>query len=263
MLCRVITRYIAPPSAPGHRRRLDPCSCSRLRHPRSPGLRAADASSCDGGSCRRRHVGVRRWQGRRCAVQQAHPARAVRRRVRRRGRHLQPRDSRRLEGRHRAHAGGRAGSQGRRRRRRRDGLLHSPHGVGVSTDGRIAVAEAGNNTLRLLTADAKAPGGYRVTTFAGVAGEKGNRDGPAAQALFNSPHAALWSDDGALYAPDIGNASIRRVANGDGRDRGRRRPKGRSSTRWTSRGRRTGACWWPTPEPTPCAPSQPMARSPR
>ena len=90
----------------------------------------------------------------------------------------------------------------------------APHGVGVAGDGRIAVAEAGGHTLRLLTPDSVAPGGYRVTTLAGVPGEKGNRDGAAAQALFNSPHAAVWDGDGRVYAPDIGNASIRRVGEG-------------------------------------------------
>jgi sugar lactone lactonase YvrE len=90
----------------------------------------------------------------------------------------------------------------------------SPHGVGVAKDGRIAVAEAAGHTLRLLTADEKAAGGYRVSTLAGVPGEKGKRDGPAAQALFNSPHAAVWDGEGRVYAPDIGNASIRRVADG-------------------------------------------------
>jgi DNA-binding beta-propeller fold protein YncE len=90
----------------------------------------------------------------------------------------------------------------------------SPHGVGVAKDGRIAVAEAGGHTLRLLTLDGTAAGGYRVSTLAGVPGEKGKRDGPAAQALFNSPHAAVWDSEGRVYAPDIGNASIRRVADG-------------------------------------------------
>jgi DNA-binding beta-propeller fold protein YncE len=47
-----------------------------------------------------------------------------------------------------------------------------------------------------------------------VPGEKGNRDGDATQALFNSPHAAVWDLDGRVYATDIGNASVRRVADG-------------------------------------------------
>jgi sugar lactone lactonase YvrE len=92
--------------------------------------------------------------------------------------------------------------------------FNSPHGVGTSADGRIAVAEAGNNTLRLVTRNEKSAGGFEVSTLAGVSGEKGKRDGPAAQALFNSPHAALWAADGSLYTPDIGNASIRRITGG-------------------------------------------------
>ncbi len=93
--------------------------------------------------------------------------------------------------------------------------FNSPHGVGTSADGRIAVAEAGNHTLRLLTPEKRVAGGYTVTTLAGVPSEKGLRNGPAAQALFNSPHAALWAADGALVAPDIGNAVLRRVSHGE------------------------------------------------
>lgn len=92
--------------------------------------------------------------------------------------------------------------------------FNAPHGVGVSAEGRIAVAEAGNHTLRLLTPDRRAVGGYMVTTVAGVPGEKGLRNGAAAQALFNSPHAALFAPGGALVAPDIGNAVIRRLTGG-------------------------------------------------
>ena len=90
----------------------------------------------------------------------------------------------------------------------------SPHGVGTASDGRIAVAEAEGHTLRLLTPKAGVAGGYVVSTLAGTPGRSGGSDGPALQALFNSPHAALWGEDGALFAPDIGNATIRRVRSG-------------------------------------------------
>jgi DNA-binding beta-propeller fold protein YncE len=90
----------------------------------------------------------------------------------------------------------------------------SPHGVGTSADGRIAVAEAEGHALRLLTPASGVEGGYVVSTLAGTPGKSGGADGPARQALFNSPHAALWGGDGALYTPDIGNATIRRVMNG-------------------------------------------------
>ncbi len=90
----------------------------------------------------------------------------------------------------------------------------SPHGVGTMPDGRIAVAEAEGHALRLLTPRTGVAGGYEVTTLAGVPGVSGGADGPAAQAKFNSPHAALWGTDGSLYTPDIGNASIRRLRDG-------------------------------------------------
>lgn len=87
----------------------------------------------------------------------------------------------------------------------------SPHGVAVAADGRIAVAEAEGHVIRLLTKDAKAAGGYVVSTLAGQPGQKGMQDGPAAKALFNSPHATLWTGDGAVVTTDIGNGRLRRV----------------------------------------------------
>lgn len=90
----------------------------------------------------------------------------------------------------------------------------APHGVGTAADGRVAVAEAENHTLRILTPSPQVGSGYVVTTLAGTPGKSGAQDGPSAQALFNSPHAALWGEDGALYVPDIGNAAIRRVKAG-------------------------------------------------
>jgi hypothetical protein len=87
----------------------------------------------------------------------------------------------------------------------------SPHGVAVAPDGRIAVAGASSHTVRLLMPDGN---GYEVTTLAGVAGKPGFNDGPANEALFNSPHAVVWDTEGGLLVVDIGNASIRRVIGG-------------------------------------------------
>lgn len=92
--------------------------------------------------------------------------------------------------------------------------IFSPHGVATTPDGRILVAEAEGHTLRVLTPRANAPGEYDVTTLAGTPETKGNTDGPVAAATFNSPHAVLVAADGAVYTPDIGNASIRRVRSG-------------------------------------------------
>jgi DNA-binding beta-propeller fold protein YncE len=88
----------------------------------------------------------------------------------------------------------------------------SPHGVAVSSDGIIVVAGAASHSIRLLTPDNEH--GYQVSTLAGTVGQSGNRDGKAAQALFNSPHGVVWEPDGGVLVVDIGNASIRRVKDG-------------------------------------------------
>lgn len=88
----------------------------------------------------------------------------------------------------------------------------SPHGVAVSPEGLVVVAGAASHTIRLLT---PLDDGYDVTTLAGVAGQSGFQDGPAANALFNSPHAVAWDAEGGLLVVDIGNASIRRVKDGE------------------------------------------------
>jgi sugar lactone lactonase YvrE len=88
----------------------------------------------------------------------------------------------------------------------------SPHGVAVSDQGVIAVAEAEGHTIRLLTP--KGQDGLVVSTLAGAPGRSGLADGPLAGSLLNSPHAVLFGRDGALYTPDIGNARLRRVRDG-------------------------------------------------
>ena len=88
----------------------------------------------------------------------------------------------------------------------------SPHGVAVSDAGVIAVPEAENHTIRLLKPAGK--DGYLVSTFAGTPGKSGLADGPLAESLLSSPHAALFGRDGALYTLDIGNARLRRIHNG-------------------------------------------------
>ena len=93
-----------------------------------------------------------------------------------------------------------------------DAGFDSPHGVAVSPDGLIVVAGASSHTVRLLT---PVDGSYEVTTLAGVAGQSGNQDGPAASALFNSPHAVVWDAEGGVLVVDIGNASIRRIKDGE------------------------------------------------
>ena len=88
----------------------------------------------------------------------------------------------------------------------------SPHGVAVRADGTIAIADAGNDVIRLLTPRGK--GHYDVTTLAGKAGQGGNVDGANEQARFSAPHSLCWGVYGELYVADIGNASVRRILEG-------------------------------------------------
>ena len=87
----------------------------------------------------------------------------------------------------------------------------NPHGVTVRDDGSIIVAGAASHTIRLLTPVADS---FEVTTLAGVPGQSGYSDGPAAAALFNSPHGITLEADGSVLVVDIGNAAIRRIKDG-------------------------------------------------
>lgn len=91
----------------------------------------------------------------------------------------------------------------------------SPHGIAVRADGVIAVAEAGNHDIRLLTPVAGAtPRTYVVSTLAGYSRKSGMQDGSNETARFNAPHAVAWSPGGELYVADIGNARIRMIHGG-------------------------------------------------
>ncbi|CAN7388137.1 NHL repeat-containing protein [Pseudoduganella sp. LjRoot289] len=80
-----------------------------------------------------------------------------------------------------------------------------PYGVAVDAAGSIYIADAGeNNRIRKLT-----PGGA-TSTLAG--GKEGFADGPAAQAMFNTPSGIAVDGKGNLYVADTGNNAIRKVA---------------------------------------------------
>jgi hypothetical protein len=95
-------------------------------------------------------------------------------------------------------------------------MFDGPHGVAVSKEGVIAVADASGHTVRIITKETAVDGSisYMVKTIAGVANTSGMQDGPAELAMFNSPHGLVWDNDGGLLVVDIGNASIRRIKDG-------------------------------------------------
>lgn len=90
----------------------------------------------------------------------------------------------------------------------------SPHGVAFNTKtNELFVGEAGNHIIRKLLLNDKGELINTTKTFAGVPEESGFNDGPADQALFNSPHGVILNADGDLIVADIGNARIRIIQN--------------------------------------------------
>jgi len=91
--------------------------------------------------------------------------------------------------------------------------LNEPHGLALSGDGKsLFVADKENHVIRRVdTATGE------TTTVAGVVGEPGLIDGPAAEALFNGPVAVTVPASGDfILVADAGNNAVRRVDLGAG-----------------------------------------------
>lgn len=91
-----------------------------------------------------------------------------------------------------------------------DAGLWTPNRLALAADGSLIVTEGsgfyggGGHRVRRV-----GPNGD-VTTVAGT-GERGYRDGPAEQALFNIPQGVATDGTGAIYVADSGNHVIRRI----------------------------------------------------
>jgi len=81
-----------------------------------------------------------------------------------------------------------------------------PTGLALLPDGRVLVADAGNNLIRALSADLQ-----QVSTVAGD-GEEEHRDGAAAQAQFNYPTGLALLTDGRVLVSDYWNNRIRALS---------------------------------------------------
>jgi len=79
-----------------------------------------------------------------------------------------------------------------------------PWGIAVAADGRVFVADAGDND-RIRVIDRTG----RSETFSGSV--SGLADGPAGVARFDTPSGLAIDSDGTLYVADTGNDAIRRV----------------------------------------------------
>jgi len=78
-----------------------------------------------------------------------------------------------------------------------------PAGLALLPDGCVLVADRGNHRLRLLSAALQ-----QVSTVAGD-GERGHRDGVAAQAQFGDPSSLALLPDGCVLVADRGNHCLR------------------------------------------------------
>jgi sugar lactone lactonase YvrE len=81
----------------------------------------------------------------------------------------------------------------------------SPVGVGSDATGNLYVGDNGNQTIRKVT-----PAGV-VTLFAGRVGVKGNANGEALNATFNSPHSTIVDSGGNVFVSDGVNRVIRKI----------------------------------------------------
>jgi len=88
---------------------------------------------------------------------------------------------------------------------RTDARFNEPWGLAADASGNIYVADAGNNTIRKISATGT------VSTFAGAAGSAGAVDGPGVAARFNHPQGLAVDLTGNIYVADTGNHTIRKI----------------------------------------------------
>jgi sugar lactone lactonase YvrE len=78
-----------------------------------------------------------------------------------------------------------------------------PLGVAVDGEGNVYVADTYNDAIRRISADGA------VKTIAG--GVAGYLDGPAVDALFDTPAGVAVDDEGNIFVADTGNDAIRKI----------------------------------------------------
>ncbi|MCX7804926.1 MAG: PKD domain-containing protein [Planctomycetota bacterium] len=83
--------------------------------------------------------------------------------------------------------------------------FNAPQGLAVDPSGNIYVADADNNTIRMMNAAGQ------VITVAGRAGFAGSTNGTRGAARFNSPRSVALDSSGNIYVADTYNNTIRKI----------------------------------------------------
>lgn len=81
-----------------------------------------------------------------------------------------------------------------------------PFGLDIGPDGALYWAEFGSHIMRRMDLQTNV-----VSTYAGVAGKPGYKDGPAPTAQFNQPHEIRFDGAGNLFISDMTTQTIRKI----------------------------------------------------
>jgi sugar lactone lactonase YvrE len=84
--------------------------------------------------------------------------------------------------------------------------FYAPLDITVSSSGNIYVADGYNNTIRRITP------ARVVSTWAGMAGYPGDKDGTAGNARFNLPFGVAADNAGNVYVGDYQNCTVRKIS---------------------------------------------------
>jgi streptogramin lyase len=85
-----------------------------------------------------------------------------------------------------------------------------PSGVSVDKEGRVYVADFGNNAIRVIQQD-PATSALNVGTLAGSLASPGYKDGGGGAAQFNDPWGLTVDAVGRVFVADFGNSLIRKI----------------------------------------------------